>query len=167
MPAMLYHLEAWSKVSIAELKMIESQQGKALCTLLEIPKTTPHLGILHEVGMWDVECRIAYRKIMFFHNIITSEEQRLVKRLIIKQKNDQEEGTFYMETKRIAESLNIEIDEVEKMEKSQVKKNVKEKVKKKMEEKIDKAAPNMTKLRFIRTPVKLERHKYMEELGGR
>ena len=56
--SMLYGIEAWNKQTKKEIKELEKQQAKALCSLLQLPKTTPYLGILNETGIWKVEERI-------------------------------------------------------------------------------------------------------------
>ena len=48
--------------------MLESVQGKMLRDLLEVPMSTPYLPLLLETGMWSMEGRISYKKLMLFHN---------------------------------------------------------------------------------------------------
>ena len=69
-PSLLYGIEAWNKQTKQELKELEKQQAKALCRLLNMPKSTPYLGLLNEVGIWKIEERLNYRRIMLVQNII-------------------------------------------------------------------------------------------------
>ena len=156
-PAILYQVEAWNKLSNEEIKMLESIQQKTLCKILEIPKTTPYLGLLHELGMWTMEYRLAYRKIMLYHNIIQSKDDRLVKRIIEQQREEKQEGTFYKEVERWTGELSIKVEEIKQIMKPKMKERIKEEVKKKMEEKINKATKFMKKMRFITAPVTLKR----------
>ena len=63
------------------------------------------------------------------------------------------------------EQYGIEISEIAAMKKSELKKKVKRKINEKMNKIIQKAAENMTKLRFVKGE-SFERKKYMNELGG-
>ncbi len=46
--SLLFNLEGWNKQSKSEIKKLESTQHKTLCSLLEIPKSTPQIGLLWE-----------------------------------------------------------------------------------------------------------------------
>ena len=100
--SLLYGIEGWNKQTKKEIKELEKQQAKALCSLLHIPKTTPYLGILNETGIWKVEERINYRRIMLVQNILKSDDRRLSKRLLLQQAEDEEEDTLYATTKSTA-----------------------------------------------------------------
>ena len=62
------------------MEELERLRCKMLWKLLEVPKTKQHFigGLLHKTGVWSVKWRLAYRKIMLFQNIMTSEDARLV-----------------------------------------------------------------------------------------
>ena len=109
------------------------------------------MGLLSELGVWKVEYRIDYRRIMFIQNILKSNQNRLTKRVVLNQKESEEEGTIYETTKKALIKYGIDIEEIAEMKKSELKKLVKEEINKQMEKDIRKAAENMTKLRFIRS----------------
>lgn len=69
-----------------------------------------------------------------------------------------------MTTKKILQKYNIEIDDIEKMDKSELKKIVKERIEKGMEEIISKAS-EMKKMRFIQRNT-FCRQEYITELDG-
>ena len=163
-PSLLYGLETWHKLTRKEVKNLETIQRKALCQLLELPRSTPYIGLLSELGMWRIEERLDYRRIMFLQNLLKSDDKRLCKRIVINQRDSEEEGTFYDTTKEKLEKYNIDL-EVENMTKSELKKKVKDKIDQRMGEIIEKAAKNMTKLHFITEP-KLERKEYINETDG-
>ena len=164
-PSILYNLEGWNRLTKAELKKHETSQHRILCTLLQLPKSTPYVGLLNELGMWRMEERLMYRKMMLYHNIMHSSEDRLCKRIIADQSHDEEDGTFYDETKKYFQRVNIDIKNVEAMLKSELKKQVKEELNKRMVEVIRKSI-HMTKLRFTSVPNKLEPKKYISSLSG-
>ena len=74
--------------------MLEQIQAKALCALLDLPRNTPYLGLLNEIGMWRIEERVTYRKLMLYHNLQHSSNDRLCKRIIDGQENMPEENTY-------------------------------------------------------------------------
>ena len=54
-PSLLCNMEDWNKQSKGEIKSLEQIQASTLCSLLELPKTTPYIGLLCELGMWRIE----------------------------------------------------------------------------------------------------------------
>jgi hypothetical protein len=159
LPSLLHDLEGWNKLSKKEIKKLESIQQKTLCSLMELPKTTPYLGLLNEVGVWTIKERLKYRKIMLYHNLINSNNNRLAKRLVMEQREQQEDDTFYETVKEMLLTLGINISEVNKMTKAAVKKMVKERIGERMVTIFKET--KMKKLRFIKDPVTFERKKYL------
>ena len=161
---MLHGIEAWNLQTKKEIKNLEKIQAKALCQILEVPVSTPYMGILCELGIWKVEYMIEYRRIMFIQNILKSNEKRLTKRVLLNQKETEEEGTIYDTTKKALDRYDIDIQD-EEMRKSTLKKLVKEAIDMRMKEDIKKAAENMKKLRFLRD-YECRRKEYVNKLGG-
>ena len=78
MPALLYRMEGWKKLSKAEIQNVKKIQGKALKRIFSLPITTPYIGLIIET----VEQRINYSSLMVYHKIINSSKDRLVKQII-------------------------------------------------------------------------------------
>ena len=161
--SLLYGIEAWNKQTKKEIKELEKQQAKALCSLLHLPKTTPYLGILSETGIWKVEERINYRRIMLVQNILKSDDRRLSKRLLVEQAENEEDDTLYATTKTALDRYGIDINNIANMKKSELKKIVKERIDAEMNKMIQKAAENMTKMRFVKG-TRFGRKSYFEEM---
>ena len=100
-PSFLHALEAWNKITKKEIMTLEQQQAKALCSLLHLPRTTPYLALLNEVGICRIKERLECKKALLLQNILVSDDRRLVKRILEEQKENEEEDTFYMESKKI------------------------------------------------------------------
>ena len=165
-PSLLYGIEAWNKQSKRELQELEKQQAKALCSIMELPRSTPYMGLLNELGIWKIEHRLNYRRIMLVQNILKSDDRRLCKRLLKEQeKEDEDDDTLYATTKKALEKYGIDIRLIENMTKSELKRRVKSRIEEEMEESIQKAAENMTKMRFMRGE-KFERKAYVKDMGG-
>ena len=150
LPSLLYNLEGWNKVSKTEVKKLESIQHKVLCSLLEIPKSTPQLGLLNELGIWTVEERLKYRKIMLYHNLIHSDDRRLSERVVMEQEENEEADTFFATVREMTYSLNIDINTIKTISKPELKNLVKKEIYKGMAKKIQQTR-KMKKLRFIKT----------------
>ena len=62
-------MEAWKKLSKAEIQNLEKIQGKALKKRLSLPITTPYIGLITETGVWPAEQRINYCSLMLYITI--------------------------------------------------------------------------------------------------
>ena len=102
MPALLYGMEAWKKLSTVEIQHLEKIQGKALQRIFSLPITTPYIGLITETGVWPAEQRINYRPLILHHNIINSCKDRLVKQIIQEQRAQNHRNTFYEKVSAIA-----------------------------------------------------------------
>ena len=69
MPALLYGMEAWKKLSKAEIQNLEKIQGKALKKIFSLPITTPYIGPIIKTGVWPAEQRKNYSLLMLYDNI--------------------------------------------------------------------------------------------------
>ena len=64
MPALLYGMEAWKKLSKAEIQNVEKIQGKALKRIFSLPITTSYIGLIIETGVWPAEQGKNYSSLM-------------------------------------------------------------------------------------------------------
>ena len=95
MPALLYGMEAWKKLSKAEIQNVEKIQGKALKRIFSLPITTPYIGLIIETGVWPAEQRINYSSLMLYHSIMNCSIDRLVEQIIQEQRAQNHPNTFY------------------------------------------------------------------------
>ena len=102
---------------------------------------------------------------MLYHNLINSSDDRLAKRLILQQINEEDDDSFYETVKQMLRSLKIDIKDVEQMSKAELKKKVKERIGENMV--INFEELQMKKLRFISDPVVFQRRKYLEVMDGK
>ena len=160
MPALLYGMEAWKKLTKAEVQQLEKIQGKALKRIFSLPITTPYIGLIIETGAWPAEQRINYKSLMLYHNIINSSKDRLVKQIVQEQRAQNHQNTFYGKVRTIAEELNIKLEAAVAMKKSEWKRTIKDKIQNKIQERVEKEMENKTKLRTVRED-KWERKEYI------
>lgn len=148
-PSLLYNLEGWSKMSKEEILKLEQQQAYSLTKLLELPRTTPYWGMLSELGIWSMEKRVEYRKLMLFQNIMKSDEKRISRKIIIAQKNEGMENSFYGDIKDLCQSYEINIERITQMLKSELKSTIKKKINESMVTVLQGKKNSMRKLRFL------------------
>ena len=86
-PTLFANIETWSQIKEKEMKELESMQYRIIRGMYELPQCTPYWGIIAESGIWPVSCKIEYKKLMIFQNILQSEEKRLIKEIIEDQLN--------------------------------------------------------------------------------
>ena len=98
-------------------------------------------------------------------NILKSDDRRLSKRVILDQKEEDEEDTIYRTAKDLLAKYKVDIDEIANMEKSKLKAIVKERINEEMGNMVEKAAGKMKKLRFVEAE-KFKRKRYVEEMDG-
>ena len=161
-PSFLYNVEAYARLTKEEEKMLESVQGSILRALLEVPDSTPYLPLLLETGTWTMMGRIHYKRLMLFHHIMNSSEDRLIRKIIKVQEEEQRKGTWYEETSAIVSKYELESINVEETPKSTWKKAVKTKIKAAMEREIREGCSKLKKGRTIQQDC-FERKEYLDE----
>ena len=166
LPSMLYGLETWHQHMKSEIRNLEKMQAKALHLLLGMPHSTPYVGLLSELGIWRMEEMLDYRRIMLLQNLLQSDDRRLCKRVIINQREDEEEGTFYQTTKEKMDIYKIEATQIENMSKNQLKKIIKTEINKKMAGVVNEASKRMKKMRFTKPETEFKRKDYLLKMSG-
>ena len=159
-PSNLYNAEGFHEHTDGEIIELERMQHKILTGVLEVPISTPYYPLLLECGWWTMAGRIAYKKLMLYHNIVTSDNRRVVKKVIEEQRKFRRKTTWYASVKREIQTYNIELDPKEEL-KSRWKKHVKVKITERMEKEIRERCTGMTKARTIKDDV-YERKKYLQ-----
>ena len=108
-PSILYNIEAFATFSNTEMELLERIQAQMIRQFLEVPSSTPYSPLLPETGMWTMEGRINYKKLMLFHNIVNSSDERIVKRILFEQMKDPREGTWYYSIIELLKKYNISL----------------------------------------------------------
>ena len=166
--SLLYNMEAWSMQTKGEIKRLEQIQSKTLCTLLELPKTTPYVALLNELGIWRIEERLIYRKLMFFNNLSNSSDKRLAKRIVVEQEqNNDLDGSFFGSVLSMAKSIHVSIEDLKTLRKDHLKRLLKTKINEKMIRIVASTIPKMKKMRFVGEPAEFVRKPYVINLRGK
>ena len=149
MPSILYNVEVIPQLSKKETSKLESIQHSILTKLMGVPRSTPYAGLLLETGTWTMQARVAYKKLMLYHNIKNSEDDRIIKQVLQVQEEEVRESTWYADVARAVRKYDITTN-VTDSSKSVWKKEVKEKINKETENEIRTKCKELDKTRTIR-----------------
>ena len=116
-PMITFNTETWSNIRKEEMEEIEKIQKNILFRLYEMPRSTPYKVFLSEIGIWTIERQIQYKNLLFLHQLITSEENRIARKTLIEQQRCKIPKCWYSEIQQLAKNLNININ-FEKIERS-------------------------------------------------
>jgi hypothetical protein len=163
MLGILHGAEAVPNLS-EEMDEIEKVQHKLLCEVFGLPLSTPYMPLLMELGIWTMNYRIQYKKMMLYHNILQSEEKRTMKRIAMYQREEGRPGTWVTGVIQSMNKADIDV-EPEDVLKSKWKKEVKSKLQAMNEKEVTAKTEEMRKGRTV-CKDKYGRKQYMEmEIG--
>ena len=150
-PAVFHNIEAWTNLRKTDWERMESLQGKILRGLFGLPKSTPYWGLLYELNVIPIRLHITYKRLMVYHNLINSDDDRVAKQIIKEQEKDGYEECWFGNVKREGKSIGIEVNEeaVLGKQKSVWKKQVKEKIRVAFEAEMTVKKQHGVKLRFL------------------
>ena len=148
MKSLMHEVEVVPQLTGEEMRQMESMQHKILSKLLEVPISTPYMGLLLETGVWTMKARVDYRKLMLFHNIKHSEDDRIIKKIVSVQEKEVRTTTWIAGVREAVEYYGI-VKSVDEVLKSGWKKHVKERITSKVEEEIREKCRNLKKTRSI------------------
>ena len=157
--SILFNVEAFPDLRVTEMKELESVQLGILTTILEIPRTTPYYALLMEVGWWPMTGRIAYKKLMLYHNIMRSDRRRVLRKLLIAQDKENRETTWLASVRREIRRYRITLD-VTSTKKSAWKRQVKKNINEEMEKEVRLKCGELKKARLVKED-KYERKSYL------
>ena len=94
-PTLLFSTETWININKEEWRKITAAHYEVIRKIFEQKKNTPYWGILAETGIWPYTHEIVYKRLMFFHHLIHSEEKRITRKMILYQMEQEEDHTWY------------------------------------------------------------------------
>ena len=147
-PTIYHDIEAWSKISQKDIEKLDKIQKTVLTSTLELPSSTPYLGILSELGVWPIEQLVDYKRIMLLNQILNSKDSRFLKEIIEEQIRDTFTGCWYEQTKEICDKYNIGLQLIKGLSKTKLKNIMKSRISKRLDQHIKEMAKTKTKLRF-------------------
>ncbi len=149
--SLLYNMEAWSNIRQIDYNKMEVLQGCILKRLIGLPDSTPYWGLLFELQMWPVRMEILYKKLMLYHGIMNSEEERAARRIFEDQERCGMKNCWVSEVIEESGKIGMVVNEkrVKKMSKEKWKNESKTKIQREVERMERVRINDMTKLRFL------------------
>ena len=151
-PTLLANTETWVNLTCAETEKINQGHYQVLRKVFEQKEGTPYYAILCETGYWPYSYQIIYKRLMYFHQLIHSNEERVARKMVINQKNGMGTGrTWYDGVEKWLVELEItkDIETIQKISKIRWKRDIKRKMERLLEQEMEEQLGKMTKLRFI------------------
>lgn len=151
-PAVFYNIETWTNFRKSDVKKMEKIQAKILKEINGMPKSTPYWGLINELNEVPIILLITYKRLMLYHNIMNSDEDRPAKKIVKYQEKSGHEKCWFGNLKKEGEDIGIEVTEerAKRMMKSEWKKEVKEKIERIVKKKTEEAKRSSRKMRFIK-----------------
>ena len=162
-PTVMFNTETWVNVTKEEMKAVDRGHYQAVRKVFEQKEHTPYFGILMEIGCWPYSYVLIYKRLMYFHHIIHSDDRRIIRKVVVNQMNGEGKGKpwYNQGVKEWLTKLNLpsEEEEVLQIKKSTWKRTLKEKIGEIVEEEMREHQEKMTKLRFTG---KFEKQEYVK-----
>ena len=129
LPKLLTNAETWNKLTTEDISELEGIQNRAIKRLLRLPQGTPSQGLLNELGIWNIQTMILFKKLMYLHKISNYPEENLTRKVLMSQIN-QPGTTWFNSLDEESKNLNIKLDleKIQQISKYTWKKEVKEKL---------------------------------------
>ena len=158
-PSILHNAEGFPMYKEDEIKQLESVQLKVLTGILEMPQSTPYCALLMEVGWWTMRARLAYKKMMLYHNIVRSDKKRTIQKILSVQEKEARKTPWLNSVRVEIEKYDITLDPKESL-KSTWKREIKRRITEKVEKEIREKCRNSTKSRIVKED-KYEKKEYL------
>ena len=162
MPTILSNTETWSELLIYEAHMMEQIQYESLSYLLEQKKNTSYWGLLIETGIWPVQQKIDKKKLMYWHSLLNSDDQRHA-RTIMAECFKQPNHPWTKHVKNLETKYGLNVNECEGMTKEQWKKKITNKISTVITKTALEEIETHTKIRFCMPHQQWRRQKYLTE----
>ena len=166
-PTIFHNIEGWSIINKKNIEELENIQANILKKVCDMRVTTSYLGLLSELDIWPVKKHIEYKKLILFHNIITSKNNRALKEIIEDELEYTWPGCWIESIKLICNEYKINIEEIKNYSKQKLKNQLKEIIKEQLNAEIKDMTKNKTKLRFIKefsTKTYLKKLEYQDSI---
>ncbi len=109
MPSILYGTEVFINLTKKDNEDLEKLQKQLLVGLFEVEESTPYLGLILESGILPMKNQIDYKKLMLYHWLLTSDDERMAKKVLLDQEDCGISNCWYSELEEIAEAYKIDI----------------------------------------------------------
>ena len=122
-PTIFHNIETWSRTTKKEIKELELFQENIIKAICEQRQSTPYYSLLAELGIWPVEQQMEYKQILLLHNILNTNQKRLLKEVIEEQIKQPWKGCWAENIMNTCIKYKIEIKDITKYTKKEIKRD--------------------------------------------
>ena len=147
---LLSNTETWGIIKKKEMEELESIQKEAIMKILRQKVTTSYDGILCELGMWRVKHRINEKRLIYIHNVLTSDDDRQVKKVMKRFIEYRMKNTWSEVVEELEKEYDVRITEkeIKNYSKTEWKKEIRHKIQRKVKEERSDEQKIHTKMRY-------------------
>ena len=148
-PTVLSSTETWHNITQHEQQKITQIHKDILTKTLQLPRYTPYMGIISELNILPFVYVIWYKKLMWYHRITNSNDERKAKEILFAQMKSSD--NWFTELTQFAKEshINIEQEFVKSQSYEQYKRNVKQKIRGRVNAELEQIKRTKTKMRNI------------------
>ena len=161
---LLFNTKTWVNMTKEEKKAVDKEHYMILRKIFEQKQNTPYAGILLETGLWPYSIVIVYLRLMYFHNLMHSDEKRTTKKMILNQMAGEGKGKSWYSEGVEPWIVKLDLKDLEEnigdVKKSEWKRKVKEGLRSCVEKELMNKKEDMTKLRFTQS---FEKQSYIKD----
>ena len=145
-----HNTEAWTNLRKSDWEKLDSIQRRLLRGIYGLPKSTPYWGMLYELDIIPIRLHITYKRLMVYHNMMNSDDERVAKRIIKEQERREYKECWFGNMQEEAKEIGMKVNEkaVLGKPKSVWKKEVKAKIRTAFENQATHKKKQGKKLRF-------------------
>ena len=104
--SVFFNIETWTNFRKSDLKKMT---GQLLKGLFGLPQSTPYWGLLYELGIIPIKYVITYKRMMLYHNIMNSDDNRVIKHVVREQEASEYEKCWFGNMKMEGENIGISV----------------------------------------------------------
>ena len=148
-PTVLCSTETWHEITKLEKQQINKMHHRILTETLNLPRTTPYMGIISELNILPFMDNVWFKKFMWYHQLLNSEDERAAKKVLLEQMK--ENDNWYTELKEYADAYGICIEKemVENVTYERYKNLVRQCIESKVVTQLKEEKETKTKMRWI------------------
>ena len=166
MPAVTNGIHAWTLLTDKDIDDIEQIQVKYLKRLCGLPASTPTAALIMELGIWPATEAIQYLSAMLYHELITSDNQRVASSIIKEQSMKVMKNSLPNRVQEMMKDIGCKFEDIKNLKKSTWKKKVKDAMRNRIDSRLKEKMKDKTKSRFAVTENFGEAKTYISQHTG-
>ena len=104
---LLYAIEALSNLTNKEVNILQRSDEDYIRKILDTERSTPRALLYLETGLVPLKFKVMYRRIMFYHNIVTQKDESLIKHVVDAQKKSPTKDDWFGMVENNMKYLNL------------------------------------------------------------